>query len=39
MIQYSVAALEKGTTILCGQHLVLNHLANSEHVNIALKEY
>ena len=39
MIQYGVAVLEKGTTILCGQRLVLNHLANSEPVNITLKEY
>ena len=26
MIQYGVAVLDKGTTILCGQRLVLNHL-------------
>ena len=39
MIQYGVAVLDKGTTILCGQRLVLNHLANSESVNIILKEY
>ncbi len=39
MIQYGVAVLEKGTAILCGLRLVLNHLANSEPVNITFKEY
>jgi len=39
MIQYGVAILDKGTTILCGQRLVLNHLANSESINTTLKEY
>ena len=39
MIQQVVAVLDKGTTILCGQRLVLNHLASSESVNITLKEY
>jgi len=39
MIQYGVAALEKGRAILCGPRLVLDHLGSSEPVNIALKEY
>jgi hypothetical protein len=39
IIQYGVAVLEKGTTILCGQRLVLNNLACSESINTTLKEY
>ncbi len=38
MIQYGVAALEKGRAILCELRLVLDHLGCSESVNITLKE-
>ncbi len=36
MIQYNVAALEKGADISCGLRLVWDHLAHSEPINIAL---
>ncbi len=39
MTQYGVTALNKDQAIVCGLCLVLNHLLNSEHGNITLKEY
>jgi len=33
------AALEKGTTLVCGLRLVLVHLAGSEPINTRLLEY
>jgi hypothetical protein len=39
MTQYGVTALNKDRAIVCGLCLVLDHLLNSEHANITLKEY
>jgi len=39
MAQYGVAVLDKGTTLLFGLRLVLDHLGRSDSINSMLTEY
>ena len=39
MTQYGVAVLDKGTTLLFGLRLVLDHLGHSESINSTLTEH